>query len=378
MSEFEKFVIARWMYGIGRPIMTDAEYAALHRCITSTMPESEYLKRSWSSDPCPVELLKCYGYEDAITHVKLLDRTESIPSVTTWSEIHNIAANFNGAGTLSMKHDGWNVQGNYYNGELIDVHTRGRAAEPRELEQLYTRFPKTIPYKGSVKIVQEATVSKSNFSECVRLWNSANERTAVSSILANPQYTYLLELHAVDLHGVVFNAVDKFRILQEIGFNVPEYQIVHNYDELLTAIQFLSERYHTYNSPTDGVVFDSGNSVHALRVQAWEEPIFYSYVNSYGETHSAYRIVPEVRIQPILREGTMQRVIPITNWQRIIDNDLQIGSPIAFRVASGAIADFDEEATRLAHKEWEGRYDIYRMQVDTEEERKQCLRQFHY
>lgn len=378
MNDMEKFIIARWMYGIGKPIMTDAEYAALLRCISATNPDSEYLQRSWSSDPCPTELLKKYGYENAIKAIKLLDRTESIPSVTSWSDIYRLASNFYGNGTVSMKHDGWNVQGNYYNGHLVDVHTRGRAADQRDLQQLYSRFPQTIPYTQPVKIVQEATVSKSNFSECVRLWDSANERTAVSSILANPQYTYLLDLHAVDIHGVEFEPQDKFRLLQELGCNVPEYRIVHNYQELLEAIQALSEYVLHYDSPTDGVVFDSGNAVYAFRVAAWEEPIFYSYVTGYIESHSAYRIVPELKICPILRDGTTQRVIPMNNWQRIIDNDLRVGYPVAFRVASGAIADFDMTATRLAQKEWEGRYESYRKKIDDEEDTKRCIRQLSF
>jgi hypothetical protein len=58
----------------------------------------------------------------------------------------------------------------------------------------------------------------------------------------------------------------------------------------------------------------------------------------------------------------------MTNWQRIMDYNLAPGAPVAFRVASSATADFDEEATRLAHKQWEGRWDEYKTYVDNNEE----------
>ena len=101
---------------------------------------------------------------------------------------------------------------------------------------------------------------------------------------------------------------------------------------------------------------------------AWEEPIYYSYVEGYLEQFGPYRLSPSVKIHPVLRKGITQKQVSMTNWQRIIDNNLAPGAPIAFRVASSATADFDATATRLAQKEWEGRWDEYKKFIDENEE----------
>lgn len=372
LSQREKFILSRWMYSIGEPIIEDAEYAALLRYMSSVYPEDPYVQRSWSSDPCPVELLRECGMDKYIHEVILGDKTESIPSLTTYGSIHDECSMFRGNGTLSMKHDGWNIQISYYNRELVSIKTRGRKTDALDASVIRNKVPATIPVMGSVKVVCEATVSLQNFKICREQWSSASPRSAVVTVLTNPDYLHLLDLHAFAIHGVNIGDRCKFDVLQEWGFAVPAYIKVHNYDEILAGIQELSDMKRTYDSPTDGVVYD-GDCMRAFRVEAWEEPIYYSYVTRYVESYNAHRISPRVAIRPIVRNGTTQRMIPMTNWQRIIDNNLRIGYPIAFRVASSAIADFDIEATKLAQKEWEGNYEQYRYKIDCEEDSKSCL-----
>ena len=81
------YVIARWAYSIGEPIIDDAQYNMLHQMIVEKYPDWEYVTRSWSSDPCPIELLKSYNLLDLIRKVVLTDKTESIPSLQTESDV---------------------------------------------------------------------------------------------------------------------------------------------------------------------------------------------------------------------------------------------------------------------------------------------------
>ena len=69
-------------------------------------------------------------------------------------------------------------------------------------------------------------------------------------------------------------------------------------------------------------------------------------------------------------KNSTQRLVSCTNYQRIIDNNLRVGLPIAFRLSSMAIADLDEEATRLLQSEWAGREEEFRKWVDEREELK--------
>ena len=371
LSDREKFIAARWAYSVGEPLMSDAEYTTLLRMMQSTSPNDEYVTRSWSSDPCPVELLQKIKREDLLHKVILSDKTESIPSLNTDWEVKNTLADIDGTGTLSMKHDGWNIQINYYNGHLVLIETRGRSCDAMDVSMLREFVPREIPYLGVCKIVLELTISKSNFVTCARLFNNVSERSAVSTILSKPEYYHLLSFTAFDIHGYPLGKRIKFEVLDEWGFKTPMYYVVTNYEELLLALKELSDAHDSYTEPTDGVVYD-GKLRRAIRLLAWEEPIYYSYVVKYLEKYGPYRISPSCLIYPVLRKGSTQRQISMTNWQRIMDYNLQPGAPIAFRIASSATADFDEEATRLAHKEWEGRWEEYQSNIKQNEEIAKC------
>lgn len=371
LSDIDKFILARWCYSVGSPVMEDFEYNTLQKYIEDKYPDSEYVKRTWSDDPCPVDLLEKVGKKELIKSVVLLDKTESIPSLNSEAELVEALGSISEEGTLSMKHDGWNVQANYYNKELVNVQTRGRSTNYMDVSVLESKIPHYIKYPGSVKVVMELTVSKDNFKECAKLFNNVSPRNAVPSVLSRPEYHYLLSLTGVDIHGVDLTDTCKFVVLRDLGFNVPMYYVVSNYEQLKEAMQLLSNEEPYYPEPTDGMVFD-GELKKAIRLLAWEEPIYMSYVIGYKEQFGPNRISPSVLIRPILRKGTTQKRLNITNWQRIIDYNLMKGAPIAFRVASSAVADFDEGTTLLLHKQWEGKWSEYKDKIDQEEEVRRC------
>lgn len=376
LNDRDKYIVARWAYSVGEPLMTDAEYNALHRMYVTSVPDDEYSNRSWSSDPCPTELLQSIGREDLIHKIILGDKTESIPSLNTDWEVRSTLGNIDCHGTVSMKHDGWNIQVNYYNGRIALITTRGRATDAVDVTALKDYVVQEIPFKGRCKVVLELTISKENYRVCARLFNNANERSAVHTILSKPEYYHLLSFSAFDAHGYDMSSKCKFEVLREWGFQTPDYRIVSSYDEVIRAVMDLSEEEPSYPEPTDGAVFD-GAIRRAIRLYAWEEPIYYSYVTGYIEKFGPYRISPSVTIYPVLRKGITQRQISMTNWQRIMDYNLQPGAPIAFRIASSATADFDEEATRLAHKQWESKWEEFHQRIEENEEISRCQRQMY-
>lgn len=367
LSEIEQYTYARWAYSVGRPIMQDAEYNLLERTVKGLYPNLPICNRSWSSDTCPTDLLIRLGREDLIRAVILSDKTESIPSLNSDYEFFSALGNINEVGTVSYKHDGWNIQANYYNGEIVNVHTRGRNTDSVDVSQLRERFPQKLPYAGKCKVVCELTVNKDNFEFCKKQFGNVSERSTVSTLLARPEHYDLLDFHAFDIHGIDLQGRIKFEVLRECGFKTPEYIIVHNFREIQVALQRLSDANNEYRSPTDGVVYD-GSVRRAIRLLAWEEPIYYSYVTGYLEKYGPYRISPSVLIRPVLRKGTTQKRLSLTNWPRIIEYNLAPGAPIAFRVASSAIADFDEQSTLHIHSLYAGRWDEFRSIVDKNEE----------
>lgn len=367
MTDFEKYVLARWAYSVGQPIMTDAEYTMLDRAMKASDPDNPYCNRSWSSDPCPIELLKSIGREDLIKAIVLLDKTESIPSLNSFAEVEGTYSSMSTPHSVSFKIDGWNIQATYYNGELVNIQTRGRSADAMDANKLKPLFPARIPEMGTVLVVVECCVPDSEFGWFKKTFGITSQRGAVSTALANPS-TALSHI-AILAHGVRTSSVvvDKFALLESWGFKTPMHTTVENYAQLLAQVEAYSAFKEQYGMPTDGLVV-SGAATFALRVGAWEEPIYRSYVRGYKETYGPHSIAVQLKIFPIRLPNSVQQQLPATNLSRIISLNLRPGYPVAFRIASSAIADIDEVATRLLQKEWEGREDIYRLSVERNEQ----------
>lgn len=364
LNELEQLILARWFYSIGEPLITDAEYTILLEACKRLHPDNEYIHRTWSDDPCPTELLRKVGREDAIQTIILSDKTESIESINTWSDLAARLQGWTGTGTLSYKHDGWNVQASYYNKQLVSINTRGRSSNAMRVEHLKAIIPNTIPVMGKVKIVMECTIPNSNFGYIRNKYNVRDQRASVSTILAHPEDVDLLQCHAFDIHG--YNTQNKFKTLQDWGFNVPGHIPVFDYTDIHDGVYDLDADYGDYDSPTDGIVFDGGFK-YAIRLLQWEETVYQSYVIGYDESFNRYVISPRLLIKPISRGGAMQRSINITNWERIIKMKLVPGSPVAFDIVSSSIANINELATRLLQQEYEGRYDEYKEAIDEAE-----------
>lgn len=368
MDDRSKFIVARWSYGLGCPIISDAEYTVLLNKFTALDPTWEYVTRSWSSDPCPTELLKSIGREDLIEAVILSEKTESIPSLNSWFEIEQefVKQSFEDM-FISYKHDGWNIQASYYNGKLVTIRSRGRATDAIDVSVLRPIFPETIPVMGKVKVIGECTCSKELFVTMKEMFNNALERSAVRTALARPEYATRLSFHAFDIQGHQPEG-SIFSTLVQWGFKVPKYKYVKSYEELIKAINELGDANASYPYPTDGAVVRTGSYTRAVRVGAWEEPIYESYVTDYEQSYGGHNIAMKVLIKPIHTMKGMQRRISVTNVSRIILNNLRIGYPIAFKITSSAYSDIDEDSTRSLQEQWNGREIAYRNMIDRKEE----------
>lgn len=364
MTDLEKYIIARWTYSLGVEWISNSEYTLLHNLMKEKYPDNEYVNRSWSSDPCPAELLRKYDMKEYIKAVIITDKTESIPSLGSVYEVESLYKGLNEECTGSYKHDGWNIQFSYLDGKLIWAQTRGRASNAKEAEALMNLVPQEIPEKGKITVVCEGTVTKEVFEFLKQNYGNKSQRGSVSTLLANPELTYLISLHAFDIKGD-FVKKNPFPTLELWGFKTPKWCTFSNYDDLLIELKKASDYKEFYEYPTDGWVV-AGTITRAIRVLAWEEPIYKSFIledNPYTESFGAYRISMGCNIFPVHNGNGTQRIIPVQNLRNIMKNDLRPGYPIAFTMRSHAIADLDEAATALLRKEWDGRYDKYREQV---------------
>jgi hypothetical protein len=350
--------------------MSDAEYTVLHEAMVS---EGHVItEQSWSSDPCPAEILNKCGLESLIREVVITDKTESIPSLNSLHEIQETFCNLNSPVTVSYKHDGWNIQASYYNGSLIHIQTRGRVSDAMPMNHLSEMIPNKIEIKGKATVIMETTANDSAFAEAQRLYGCVSQRGCVSTLLAHKESTRLLSLHAFKVR--CSERVDDFRLLREWGFDVPMNTTVSDYSDLMRAIRSFSDYKPEYRFPTDGLVV-AGDITRAIRIYAWEEPVYRSFVTGYKEEFGPQYISVGLEIYPIKLANSTQVNLPATNLSRIIKMNLQKGAPVAFKVVASAIADLDEYSTYLLHKTYEGRWEEFRDSVKKEEVLK-CEKRF--
>lgn len=128
MTLLEKYIIERWRYAIGdEDCIDDIEYRTIHEQLLEEIPDNEYVKRSWSDDPCLIELLMQYGlYDKLYRDIKFNHSSESIRSINTDEEFEITFKHLNKRTRVSYKLDGFNIQSNYYNRKPISSETRGR------------------------------------------------------------------------------------------------------------------------------------------------------------------------------------------------------------------------------------------------------------
>ena len=372
-SKEERFILARYLYGLGLEEeygLTDTWYNALKKVIEEEGLLPEYINRTWSDDPCPIQLLKKYRMNDLITELVLTDKTQSIPSLTSEYEIYQAlgGSNFK-PGRMSRKFDGWNMQSSYIEtGEHAIDMSRGRSGSPIVVNDFHKLVPSKLPIDYKETVVMEAILTKRDFeilkSRHPKL-DLTSPRASVRTALAHPEDIELLTCIA---HGIksTDNPDETIRCLTEWGFKQPTYLPVNSYEDIAKNMEILAQEDIQSDEPTDGVVYWSadGGLRYAFRVGHWEEGIYASFVEGILESPGCQVISPSIQIHPIQIGDIKQRQVNITNWARICSNRLYLpNAPIAFRYKSGANADFEEGVTARLHSYYHNKFSLYKAQV---------------
>lgn len=374
MTDFDRYVIARWSYSIGVSFIPDHEWQLLHEKFLADKEHCDFAKTSWSHDTCPTELLRKYNLTDLIKHVTInQDKSESIPSINTLIEASNICNNFIEPVVLSVKADGWNIQVDYYDGKLLQAKTRGRSSDAMQPHNIEPYLPQTIPVKNKVRVFGECVCPNKLFSLMKKEQGIVSQRNCVSTALANSKYTHMLEFRTFDvdiLDNEFPTQLDKLLTLKDWGFLTVDYDV--SYSDHLFHVSKLAELKAQLSYITDGCVIRPlkmpSQKKYALRIYDWAEPYYVSYVTGYTTSYAPLYISLQLQIYPIKTDrGSTQKVIDIDNLDRILTNNLLKGSPVAFTMKSHAIADIDTNLTRLLQERYKDRYEILHSKIEREE-----------
>lgn len=364
----EKYILARWMYLMGEDFLSDPEYDRIEREFKLEYPDSPYSTRPWSFDECPVDLLKKYGREDLIRNLTMGYAAESIYSVNNEEEFNRTFRSLNKKSRLSFKIDGWNTRVSYFNGYIVKVESRGRQGNNLSMNNIYKLFPNKIPYKGRVAVTGELSIPNASWADFKELTGNADQRASVRTALARSMIDYLAFCaFNIFIEDQPYQG-DQYELLKSIGFTVPRFVWVSNFDELVKGMKYLSYLNPVYHYLTDGLVIENDEIQLAIRLGAWEERCYRSYVTGYEENQGMYGTFLKVCCYPITVGGKTFGKISINNIASIIENNLIPGFPIAFNKRSEANVVIDTTNTMNLQRTWADRLDEYQLKIQQEQE----------
>jgi len=360
LTLLEKYIIARWCYAIGEETIGDVEYNSIHNKLKEEFPDNEYVNRSWSDDPCPIELLEKYNMMELYRDIKFSHKSESIESLNTEDAVERMFYSLDERSRLSYKLDGFNIQVNYYNRKSISAETRGRTGNSLNANVVLKIVPQTITLSGKVKVTGELVIRKDLWELFKEETGGKSQRSSVATAMARGMTDYLTFVaFGIQTEGEIITR-DVYDVLDELGFMTPMKLYVSNYTGLLKAINLLGKRYSTYRYPADGLVIENSKCQYAIRIEAFKEKELMSYVTGYERKHGIYKMPLVVTIRPVTYDGRENSAVSVTNLHYVLDCELKIGSPIAFDIRSMANAVLNVERTMALHEEWKGRYDKFR------------------
>lgn len=361
---YDKYIVARWMYLMGEPILSDQEYDRVEKEFRLEYPDDIHSTQVWSFDKCPEELLRKYGYSEFICEPTMGYMAESIPSINNESDYRQLFRGLNEKTRLSFKIDGWNTRVSYFNGNIVNVETRGRSGTNIDIKNIYSIFPKTIPIKtGRVAVTGELSIPHSKWNEFKDITGNADQRASVRTALARSYTDYLsfLAFNVFIENGT--GERDPYELLSEMGFQSPRFVWVSNFEELENKLKYMSYIKRGYDYRTDGLVIENSQYQYAIRLGAWEEHSTRSWVEGYEEDQGMYGTFFKVLVHPITIEGKTFSKVSINNIANIVENNLQPGYPIAFSLRSEANVQLDVGETIRLQRDWINRYDEYRDKI---------------
>lgn len=364
-NKYDRYIVARWCYLMAHPFLSDMEYDKLEREFKFEYPNDIHANQPWSFDECPVELLTKYGLTELICNPVMGYMAESIYSINNWPEFNRTFAGLKERSRLSFKIDGWNTKVSYFNGHIVKVETRGRSGNNLDINNIADIFPRTIPIKGRVAITGETSIPNAKWESFKSITGNSDQRASVRTALKYGSKEYLSFLaFNIFIESGEEDYGDTYELLNKLGFETPMFVWVEDgFEDLKKCVEYMSYLSKGYTHLTDGIVLENSVQQVAIRLGAWEERAMWSYVTGYEEDQGMYGTFLKVLCKPVSVDGKTFTKISINNIANIVENNLEIGAPIAFGLRSAANVVLNVSETSALQREWAGRYDEYQQMV---------------
>lgn len=368
----DRFILARWTYLCGDPVVSDVEYERTKQEVETQNLLPDYRARTWSFDPMPPDDMFTrngldpdkYRLDESIGYY-----AESIESINTDEMFDEAFKDINEKTRVSFKIDGWNCRVTYVNGYIRTVASRGRNGANLNMNSIFKVFPACIrdcgyDCSGIVNITGELNIDNNSWDSYKLATGNKDQRSSVRTAIANSDWN-VLNFLAFNIEGANFvSDVDSYAVLKSLGFKTPFSVFVNNYDQLKSAIDKLTVMLAKYPYLTDGIVVENKSLQLAVRLGGWAERPYSSYVTGYSEEYGLTGTYISVLIRPIDIGGRTISKVAINNIARIEENGLYVDAPIALSLRSSANPVLDEEVTAELQMLWANNYEAYKQELE--------------
>ena len=378
------YILARYCYRIGEPILEDGEYDIIERYLRAhpTAKIKAYLERTYDDDPVPVELLKAMDMEplefvnvaDKSNLNAILDeeKSNSIESCVKYEEafeyfkmLRSNKLDF----VASLKMDGVNTKMLFSNDIFSLALSRGRSE--RDSFDYTKGVARVIPHKLEsdieyLKVTGESFVVEEALPLLRQKYDEKKYKTSKSSAMsmlrvqhASEDYKYLKTV-VFSAEGLADTLHDMFDKLEDAGFSTAPHisfsweDIPEDFD---TFCKWLDDNIFDpihelgLGMPSDGVVIEVDDLLwigeqknqystrqKALKFSYWAFHCEYGIITDIEIAQQRVYKSVKVKIQPMTTyDGCEARVINTFNPGILIKNDLFIGQKVYFERNSGAV-----------------------------------------
>lgn len=376
------FILSRYFYRIGEPIISDELYEKVLNAINHFRPKEliAYLNRTYDDDPVPVDLLKEIGVEpvkffnaeekSTLYHYLDEEKSLSINSVTTYLDAYKYFYRYCTEKQdimVSLKMDGDNAKSLYVDGRLALSLSRGRSGMGFDFtKQISSSLPKFIGKEfKELKVYAECFVDL-DYLPTLRQKYNRDYKTAKSSAIsmlrvkhAEEDYKHLnVIVHGVD--GLADTVEETFKKASELGFSVVKHKLIHWAEVPLDFELFkpwLKRNIFDYfyettkGIPSDGIVLEVNDLKYigtqknqysdrqlALKMEQWSFKCYRGIVkNILWEQKRVYASC-RIQIEPMkTADGCSAEFINCFNFSVLVRNNINIGSEIYYVRNSDAV-----------------------------------------
>lgn len=372
------YILSRFMYRIGKPIIKDEIYDRLERGLKSENILEDYISRTYDDDPIPYDLLKEFNLMEYIPsmgsnspYAKFLDEEKSlsIRAVRDYEEAFVYFKAVRGEELIiSLKGDGINSKSLYVKDVLEVSLSRARKGLGFDLTKNICKvIPTSIKTKQEQVKVFSESFAYNRALQYLRSKYGGDYKTEKSSAISMLRVAHDIEdykyLESLAFYAEGLPNVEKHSdILEELkrqGFHVVPYVVLKpnsvpdNFDDFKEWLDKICTLFYEKTTvfPSDGLVVDvnrldyeatvknqySDRNI-ALKLNQWSFKTYYGKVTEIVFEQRRVRMSCRVKIEPLkTSDGCDAKVVNIYNPKILIDNGIKVGSIVPFERNSGAI-----------------------------------------